>query len=109
MSYLCRCGESLERGQKCKQCYRYKTPQGNTGERGYDRRWREMSERIRREQPLCQHCLHRGISRPSRECHHILPIATHPELRLVRSNIVALCTQCHQAEERAKYATHTDQ
>ncbi len=107
MSYLCRCGETLDRGQRCKQCYRPPKQNGNTAERGYDRRWRMLSERVRAEQPLCENCKASGIIRPSKECHHIQPIATHPELRLVRSNIMALCVQCHQKIEKERHATNT--
>ena len=42
---------------------------------------------------LCEDCLARGIYKPAKEVHHILPLekgGTHNE-----SNLMALCKSCH--------------
>lgn len=72
---------------------------GSSHERGYTRAWRVLSERIRRERPLCQQCETRGVYVPSADVHHIIAIEERPELRLVESNLLAVCRNCHNQRE----------
>ena len=45
--------------------------------------------------PLCEECLKHGIEKPLELVHHVLPIETYPELRLVMENLMSLCRNCH--------------
>ncbi|WP_242847225.1 HNH endonuclease [Desulfosporosinus acididurans] len=48
-----------------------------------------------REHPLCEDCLEQDALTPSREVHHKKKVRDFPELRLVKSNLRALCKSCH--------------
>ena len=61
----------------------------------YDFRWRKLAMRIRGERPLCEDCDKKGRTTPNEEVHHIVPVSINPKLRLVVSNLVALCKECH--------------
>lgn len=66
--------------------------------RGYDSKWRKLSKTYIAAHPLCQlneRCKHPTLAT---EVDHILPIRTHPELRLVWSNLQSLCHPCHVAK-----------
>ena len=73
---------------------------GTTAERGYDHKWRKLSERFRKHNPLCMRCYENGRVEPVQDVHHIKPIRTHPELRLDWDNLMSLCRQCHDEIER---------
>ena len=73
---------------------------GTTKQRGYDDRWKRVRILQLHRQPLCEDCFSVGVYRPAKQVHHMLPIATHPRLRLALSNLRSLCTACH-----AKYST----
>lgn len=79
---------------------------GSSSERGYDHIWRRCREiTLTRDCHTCQHCLKRGDVRPATDVHHIRPLTTHPELRLVLDNLISLCHRCNQqadAERRAR-------
>ena len=95
---LCRCG-AIVRGV-CDVCSKGVTVgQRTTAERGYDHRWRLLSERKRTESPLCEVCQKDGMVTPATEVHHIVPIARAPQLRLVWSNLVSVCKACHEKIE----------
>ena len=70
---------------------------GSSAQRGYDAAWRRLRDRVLGEEPLCRFCSAAGRVNAAREVDHIRPVATHPELRLVRSNLRPLCTPCHSA------------
>jgi len=88
MLKLCKCGAAIKH-PPCSRCCPKKT------KRSYDHQWRKLSERIRAENPLCSDCFLEGRTSPSTEVHHIVPIDENPSLRLVLSNLVALCKDCH--------------
>ena len=71
-----------------------------TKQRGYGHDWRKLSERIRKEKPLCEDCLEKGKTKPATEVHHIKPISQAPHLRLAYSNLKALCSDCHDARHK---------
>ena len=48
------------------------------------------------QDPLCEICDKHGIVRPLDVVHHVLPIETHPELRLDPDNLMSLCTEHHE-------------
>lgn len=92
---LCRCGR-ITSGKLCEICQPPPAERGTTAERGYDHRWRELSERIRDEKAVCEICERLGRVRPATECHHVAKVADSPERRLDPTNIFAVCEQCHR-------------
>ena len=88
MKKICSKGHLYD-GDRCGEC-------NKTSSRGYGSDWRRLSERFRIENPLCADCEAKGLVRPSQEVHHIKPLEKFPHLRLVWSNLVALCSRCHQ-------------
>ena len=47
---------------------------------------------------LCEKCYKQGIIKASREIHHIVPIEVDWSKRLDYDNLIALCSDCHNAE-----------
>lgn len=78
----------------------YDKQRGNSGERGYDATWRKVQAMKLARDPLCEEHLKQGQDVAASMVHHIQPIETHPELRLVESNLMSLCNPCHEAKER---------
>ena len=70
--------------------------------RGYDATWHRMSKMVRMEEPLCRHCLRDGRVTASVLVDHIIPISQAPDLRLVRSNLQALCASCHARKTQSE-------
>jgi len=62
--------------------------------RGYDWDWIQLSRAYRKRFPLCNDC---ELLTPATEVHHIQKIEDRPDLRLVPSNLMALCRSCHTA------------
>ena len=77
-------------GDRCPAC-------NKTAARGYDHRWRKLSEDYRTRNPLCEDCDAKGETTPASEVHHIIPISIDSSKRLDVNNLVALCTKCHEA------------
>jgi len=75
---------------------RYDKSRGNSGERGYDAQWQKVRTIKANQDPLCEECLKAGLLVPLDVVHHIKPIETHPELRLVIENLMSLCTFHHE-------------
>ncbi len=71
---------------------------GSARQRGYNAEW----ERFRvwfMNQPseqLCGRCKEHGKVTLATLVHHIIPVRTRPDLRLVASNCMALCRRCHE-------------
>lgn len=101
MLRLCHCGRTFDSKDGCPSCHKKSNSrQQTTAERGYDHRWRKLSEKIRAEEPLCVDCLEKGKVTPAEHCHHKIKIKDAPALRLDRDNVVPLCIACH--DERTK-------
>jgi len=96
MPKLCKCGAIVVK--RCERCYPSHHG-GTTAQRGYDNRWRVLSERKRSIDPLCENCLGKGVTEPATEVHHIIAIATAPHLRLSMDNLMSVCHACHQELE----------
>jgi 5-methylcytosine-specific restriction enzyme A len=62
------------------------------------RRWTALSALVRREEPECRSC-----GRPSDETDHIVPLSDGGAL-WDRTNLQALCSDCHAAKTRAENA-----
>lgn len=73
---------------------------GTAAERGYDHNWRVASKRYRQANPLCVCCLANGRTTAAELVDHVLPVATHRQLRMEPSNWQALCQRCHDTVKR---------
>lgn len=63
------------------------------------RRWREASERFRKENPLCCMCEEEDIVTPSEVTDHKIPIADGGSF-WDKKNWQALCRSCHNRKTR---------
>jgi len=96
------------RGAVCGRCGRGKRRAArSTIEAGYGWDWQQLAKRFRAEHPLCEECKKQGIATESEEVHHIVPISEAPWLRLVRSNLMALCVPCHRRIEQGRSGATT--
>lgn len=78
----------------------YDKQRGSSSARGYDRRW-QLARRIKLSRdPLCERCLPKVTAAVI--VHHILPVDTHPELRLEMNNLQSMCFNCHEIIEGRK-------
>jgi 5-methylcytosine-specific restriction endonuclease McrA len=60
------------------------------------RRWQNKRVKIlRRDEYLCQECKRYGKTTPATTVHHIIPLEQRPELALVSTNLLSLCSVCH--------------
>lgn len=64
--------------------------------------------------PLCEdpHGEHArtGRTATATQAHHVLPLATHPELALELSNLMSVCTRCHaRLEQEARRCQDGDE
>jgi len=91
-------------GQRAPQAKQPRLPdhREQSQKRGYDSTWRALSKQVRNEEPLCRHCLREGRVEAATCVDHIVPISIAPDLRLVRSNLQALCHACHTRKTRAE-------
>lgn len=97
---LCRCGAIV--ADRCSRCDPATNHAKTTAQRGYDHKWKMLSERKRAVDPLCEACEKAGRVRPAVHVHHIESITKSPHLRLVWSNLQSLCAECHSEIEAAK-------
>lgn len=77
---------------------------GSASSRGYDHQWRRVRAAFLLSHSLCKHCEIRGQVTAADEVHHKLKVADRPDLRLVWSNLEALCKPCHSAETQRESA-----
>lgn len=68
---------------------------GTAAERGYDAAWRKLRAEFIAANPLCVDCLDQGRVTPTEEVDHVVSIRQRPDLRLVWSNLRALCRTHH--------------
>ena len=59
-----------------------------------NRRWRKFAHALRKEFPLCQHCLEEGITTPSQMVDHKKPINDGGAI-WDKPNLQVLCNPCH--------------
>lgn len=101
MRRLCHCG-AVTRKVPCEKCSQRIKPKWSKRKDDYDFKWRKLSERFRDENPLCHDCYKNGVTEPSVEVHHVVPISQDRSRRLDVSNLVALCRSCHKARHRGE-------
>ena len=80
----------------------YDKRRGTATQRGYDYRWSKVRDRKLRADPFCEcpRCV--NTHRVATMVHHIKPVETHPELRLVWGNLMSLTRECHEIIEGRK-------
>lgn len=73
----------------------WKGERGTPAERGYDHAWVKLRNNYIKHNPLCEM---RGpaCKGAARIVHHVIPIEKRPDLRLERSNLMAVCDPCHR-------------
>lgn len=70
-------------------------PTTSRHERGYGKEWTKLRERVlRRDNRLCQPCLHKGIVHPGNEVDHIKP--KHLGGTDDEGNLQTICTKAHR-------------
>lgn len=73
-------------------------------------RWKKLRAKVLYEQPLCQECLKQGHVRAARVVHHLTEVesgrtdAECEHLAFSRSNLQALCFQCHHQIHAEKHS-----
>lgn len=67
------------------------------------KRWIKKREMIlRRDNYQCQHCKRYGRTVQATVVHHIQHYDDHPELALISSNLISLCSACHNRQHPEK-------
>jgi 5-methylcytosine-specific restriction protein A len=64
------------------------------------RAWQNVRNMKRRHDPLCEECLITGMFTPVQTVDHILPLTTHPTLKLHLTNLRSLCFKHHEAKTK---------
>ena len=69
--------------------------------------WRKCRDSVLKEHGgLCQLCMQKGLIEPAVHVHHRKPITPEnvndPHITLDRSNLMALCAECHAEQHRTK-------
>lgn len=86
-----RCGDLIPAGSYCHRCQpRQHYQRGTKGRTATDRRWRNLSQRLRRESPFCANC---GTT-DDLTVDHITPISAGGDL-YDRTNLAVLCRPCN--------------
>lgn len=58
--------------------------------------WRDLRNQVFLEaNGLCEECLKKKIIMEGKEVHHIVPITTDWSKRYERTNLILLCSDCH--------------
>ena len=97
------CPNLVKAGTICFECQPYEKKRiraydeqrGNSGERGYDAQEQKVRSMKAARDPICEMCLKEGIISSLDIVHHIKPIKSHPELRLVMENLLSVCVAHH--------------
>lgn len=80
---------------KAEKQQRYDRWRGSAAERGYDYRWRKARVRHLKQNPLCVHCLEKGLIVPANEVDHVIPHKGDKKLFWDKDNWQSLCKPCH--------------
>lgn len=62
-------------------------------------RWQRLRAQVQAEEPLCRHCLSRGLTVPSTDCDHISGDPSDNS----RENLQMLCHECHSRKTAADH------
>lgn len=62
------------------------------------KKWKRKRDIIlRRDEYTCQECKRYGKTIPATIIHHVFPLESFPDLKLVNDNLISLCNNCHEA------------
>jgi 5-methylcytosine-specific restriction endonuclease McrA len=68
--------------------------------------WRKLRKLKLVRNPLCEECQRHGAIVPATQVHHVVQLATRPDLAYDTDNLAALCSMCHALESaRERRAT----
>jgi len=71
----------------------------SASERGYNWTWYKLRNSYLKKNPLCEHCLKEGITKPASEVDHIIALVDGGA-RLDANNLQSLCFQHHRLKTR---------
>src|SRR5688572_21629845 len=90
-------------GQRACSVHTSKDERLSAALRGYDGTWQRLRAMKLASQPLCElYCMEQERLTVATEVHHVRPIRTNPELRLVWENLRSTCHPCHMRAEHAQ-------
>lgn len=79
---------------------KYEEKRKTSVERGYNSQWQKLRAMKLAQDPLCEEHLRQNVDVAATMVHHIKPVETNPELRLVMENLMSLCNPCHEEKEK---------
>lgn len=89
---------------KPKQRQRFTEQKGRTeaSRKGFytSKKWKQIRNKRRLENPLCQHCEQEGIIKPGKIIDHIIPVNEAPYLALDYDNTQHLCFKHHNIKTK---------
>lgn len=86
---------NLTDGKYCEEHKHLHPDRPSAESRGYNSRWRKLSQQYLRKHPMCVHCLQQGRYVPATVVDHIIPHRGDSALMWDESNWQALCKPCH--------------
>lgn len=92
------CGRLIESGSRCIECQPKRKPR-DTAHAGTDRRWRTLSNRLRKASPFCEIP---GCTSADLTTDHILPVSVFPELAYEELNCRVIC-RSHNGRRGSNY------
>lgn len=100
---VCACGYTIAHGEAC-PCERTRNrsrqdDRSGARQRGYDRHWQALAREYLSAHPRCEAYACTAVAR---YVDHIKPVREHPERRLDRTNLQALCPRCHGVKTAAE-------
>lgn len=78
---------------------RHKPVRRGARQRGYDKRWERFRASFLANNPLCEFCLAKGVSRMARVVDHDIPHRGDPAL-FWDNTFTALCDRCHSHDKQ---------
>lgn len=70
--------------------------------------WKKLRQKKLFKNPLCEECLKQDIIKPATQIHHITPLKTGQNIEQIIhlgldfTNLMSLCTDCHNAKHHNK-------
>ncbi|WP_079612888.1 HNH endonuclease [Mycobacteroides abscessus] len=95
------CGCLIPSGSRCADC-QPKREHRATAAAATDWRWRQLSKRVRKQSPFCEHCGQRDPAKLT--AGHIVPVSVKPEWAHNIENVRTECRPCNSARG-TKYTT----
>lgn len=92
-----KCGVLIATGSRCDDCrLRHRTtPRGTKGRTATDRRWRNLSQKLRRASPFCELP---GCTSVDLTVDHIIPLSERTYLAYDEANLRVICRRHNAAK-----------